>query len=95
MQVKACTTNMKLFTSILYIDNCPVEYRISARNESSMLLFIPLHMSEQCEMPPIFYVKQIEGKWKVLNVHDQKLIAQVLEQIKIMYPQSLQATDNL
>jgi hypothetical protein len=52
-------------------------------------------MSEQCGMPPIFYVKQIEGKWKVLNVHDQKLIAQVLEQIKIMYPQSLQATDNL
>ena len=76
---------MQPFTTILFIDDCTVEYRVTKNEGSDLLVFTPVQMQDNCETPPIFYVSRKEDEWTVLNMNDKALVAQVLDKLYMQH----------
>jgi hypothetical protein len=73
---------MKLFTTILSIDDCQHEYQVCTVEDSDLLLFKPINISEDCE-PLIFYAKKIGNSWDVLNITNSHIKKQALHEIEM------------
>ena len=73
---------MKLFTTVLLIDDCHHEYQVCLLEGTDMLLFKPINIIDDC-VPLIFYAKKNDNSWDVLNITNQNIKKQVLQEIKI------------
>lgn len=81
---------MVLFSTVLFIEGNPVGYQVMEEDRNRLRLN-PAENPNREIAPPIITASQEKGYWQVEGTRDRDLIAQVLEDISMRLPTSLQS----
>lgn len=81
---------MDLFSTVLFVDGSPVGYKVMAE-ERGRLLLNPAENPNRDIIPPVIHAKNEGGYWRIEGTTDRDLIDQVLEDISMQLPSSLQS----
>lgn len=81
---------MVLFSTVLFIEGNPVGYQVLEEDRNRLRLN-PAENPNREIAPPIILASQEEGFWRVEGTRDRDLIDQVLEDISMQLPTSLQS----
>lgn len=81
---------MVLFSTVLFIDGNPVGYKVTGEARNRLLLNPAENPSREIE-PPVIQAKNEGGRWQIEGTRDRDLIDQVLEDISLQLPSTLQS----
>ncbi|HEV7332861.1 MAG TPA: hypothetical protein VGN63_17610 [Flavisolibacter sp.] len=81
---------MVLFSTVLFVEGNPVGYQVMEVGRNRLRLN-PAENPNREIVPPVIQVKQEAGFWQVEGTRDRDLIDQVLEDISLQLPTSLQS----
>ena len=81
---------MVLFSTVLFIDGNPVGYKVM-EEERNRLLLNPAENPSREIAPPVIHAKNEGGRWQIEGTRDRDLIDQVLEDISLQLPSTLQS----
>ncbi|HEX8461915.1 MAG TPA: hypothetical protein VF623_10815 [Segetibacter sp.] len=73
---------MKLFSTLLQIDDCEHEYHVCTLEGSDLIVFKPINIPDDCA-PVIFYAQKNDTDWDVLNVSNANIRKQALDEIHL------------
>lgn len=81
---------MVLFSTVLFVEGNPVGYQVMEAGRNRLTLN-PAENPNREIIPPVIMAKQENGYWRVEGTRDRDLIDQVLEDISLQLPSSLQS----
>ncbi|HET7899336.1 MAG TPA: hypothetical protein VFL47_16730 [Flavisolibacter sp.] len=81
---------MVLFSTVLFVEGNPVGYKVVEEN-SNRIALNPAENPSREVIPPVIHASQENGRWTVEGTDDRDLIDQVIEDISMQLPRSLQS----
>jgi hypothetical protein len=81
---------MVLFSTVLFVNGNPVGYKVM-EEERNRLSLNPAENPNREIFAPVIQAKKEDGYWRIEGTHDRDLIDQVLEDISMQLPSSLQS----
>jgi hypothetical protein len=81
---------MVLFSTVLFVEGNPVGYKVMEEDRNRLSLN-PAENPNREIVPPILHAKNEDGFWRVEGTRDRDLIDQVLEDLSMQLPTTLQS----
>lgn len=81
---------MVLFSTVLFVEGNPVGYKVMEEDRNRLSLN-PAENPNREIIPPVLHAKNEDGSWHVEGTRDRDLIDQVLEDLSMQLPTTLQS----
>lgn len=81
---------MVLFSTVLFVDGNPVGYKVM-EEERNRLSLNPAENPNREVLAPVIKAKKEGNNWRIEGTYDRDLIDQVLEDISMQLPTTLQS----